>query len=65
MLFIFIYGNVTRLEIALFRPIIHPEPLRVRIFWMSLNLAVVLGLFLIAFFIIDSVIKAIIDLQTR
>jgi hypothetical protein len=65
MLWIFIYCNVMRLDIALFRPMSLPEHLRGRILWMSLNLAVTQGLFLMAFFITDSVIKAIIHLQTR
>jgi hypothetical protein len=65
MLWMFIYCNISRLEIALFRPTIRPQSLRLRIVLMSLNLVVAQGLFMIAFFISDSVIKAIIDLQTR
>jgi hypothetical protein len=54
-----------RIEIALFRPTIRPHPMQVRIILLSLNLIVTQGLLMIAFFIADSVIKAIIDLQTH
>jgi hypothetical protein len=39
--------------------------MQVRIILLSLNLIVTQGLLMIAFFIADSVIKAIIDLQTH
>jgi hypothetical protein len=65
MLWVFIYCNIMRIEIALFRPTIRPHPMQVRIILLSLNLIVTQGLLMIAFFIADSVIKAIIDLQTH
>jgi hypothetical protein len=65
MLWLFLYCNVMRVEISLFRPTTLPNSAHMRIFWMFLNLIVAQGLFLVAILISDSVIQAIIDLQTR
>jgi hypothetical protein len=65
MLWVFIYCNIIRIEIALFRPSIRPHSMQVRIVLLSLNLIATQGLFMIAILIAESVIKAIIDLQTH
>ena len=59
------FYSLKRVEIALFRPAIRPKSLWVRLVLMSLNFAVVIGLFWVGILIAASVLKAIIDLQTR